>query len=387
MAAEQADYRTPGQLIESLLVDRGWDQKFLAYWLGVSETIVSRTMSGARPVDAQMALNLSDVFGVPPERFLMLQQSIALEKAKLITPSDPTRAAKATLFGSLPISEMIKRGWLKVKSAKDVEGVSGELKKFFGVPSLDQIETTLPHAARKTVVVGESSEKMAADAQLVWLYRAKRIAQEMMVAPYSHFSVRRAIKELEPLMASATSCRKVSRVLASAGIRFVVIQTIGPAKIDGACFWLDENSPVIAMSLRHDRIDNFWFTLRHELEHVARTHGQPDQMTLDFELEGVKAGVGQNVPEEEKLANSAAANFGFSREYLDKFITRKSPFFRETDVLGFANTVKVHPGIVVGRLQYATERFDLLRKHLVGVRRHVVAEAMVDGWGNAAPID
>src|SRR6266849_47013 len=137
---ETTEFRTPGQLIESLLADRGWEQKFLAHWLGVSETIVSRTVNGVRPVDAQMALKLSEVFGVPPERFLMLQQSIALEKAKLITPLDPSRAAKATLFGSLPISEMIKRGWLKVKSAKDVEGVARELEKFFGVPSLDEIE-------------------------------------------------------------------------------------------------------------------------------------------------------------------------------------------------------------------------------------------------------
>jgi len=381
-----SDYKTPGQYIEKLLIERGWDQKFLAYWLNVSQTIVSRMMSGARPVDAQMALGLSEVFGEPAEHFLMLQQSFELAKAKLVTPQDPTRAAKATLFGNLPISEMIKRGWLKVESAKDVEGVARELERFFNVSSLDEIET-LPHAARKTVVVGESPEKLAADAQLVWLYRAKKIAEEMAVAPYTQFGVRRAIKELEPLMVSATSCRKVSRVLAAAGIRFVVNQTIGPAKIDGACLWLDENAPVIAMTLRHDRIDNFWFTLRHEIEHVARTHGQPDQMTLDFELEGAKAGVGQNIPEEEKLANSAAKNFGFSEDYLGKFIARKSPFFREADVLGFANTVKVHPGIVVGRLQHATERFDLLRKHLVGVRHHVVAEAMVDGWGNPAPVD
>lgn len=384
----ETHFRTPGQLIEKLLAERNWDQKFLAQWLGVSESIVSRTMTGVRPVDAEMALNLSGVFGVPAEHFLMLQQSIALEKAKLITPPDPTRAAKASLFGSLPINEMIKRGWLKVESAKDIEGVARELKKFFSVSSLDEIET-LPHAARKTTVIGESSEKLAADAQLLWLYRVKKIAEEMIVAPYSQFSVRRAIKELEPLLMSATSCRKVSRILATAGIRFVVNQTIGPAKIDGACFWLDENSPVIAITLRHDRIDNFWFTLRHELEHVDKMHGRstPKRWTLDFELEGAKAGVGQDIPEEEKAANSAAKNFGFSEDYLGKFIARKSPFFRESDVLGFANTVKVHPGIVVGRLQHATERFDLLRKHLVGVRRHVVAEAMVDGWGNPAPVD
>jgi HTH-type transcriptional regulator/antitoxin HigA len=382
------DFKTPGQLIEKLLVERGWDQKFLAYWLGVSETVVSRMMSGARLIDARMAIKLSNVFGEPPEQFLMLQQSFELAKAKLLTPQDPSHTAKATLFGNLPINEMIKRGWLKAESATDVEGVARELERFFNVESLEQIET-LPYAARKTLVIGESQEKLAADAQLVWLYRVKKIAEQMVVAPYSQFGVRRAIKELEPLMVSVTSCRKVSRILAAAGIRFVINQTIGPAKIDGACLWLDDSSPVIAMTLRHDRIDNFWFTLRHELEHVDRMHGRnvPEQMTLDFELEGAKAGVGQDIPEEEKSANSAAANFGFSEDYLGKFIARKSPFFREADVLGFANTVKVHPGIVVGRLQHATERFDILRKHLVGVRRHVVAEAMVDGWGSVAPVD
>ena len=51
------------------------------------------------------------------------------------------------------------------------------------------------------------------------------------------------------------------------------------------------------------------------------------QMTLDYELEGAKAGVGQDVPEEEKAANFAAANFGFSEEYLTEVYCPKVTFF------------------------------------------------------------
>ena len=389
MPVEQEEFRTPGQLIESLLAERGWDQRFLAFWLEVSETIVSRMIGGTRAVDAEMALRLGNVFGVPAERFLSLQQAYDLNKAKLVSIPDPDLAAKAELFGNLPIGDMIKRGWIKADSVKDVKAVERELKRFFEVPDLSQIEL-LPHAAKKTVVVGASNEKRTSDAQMVWLYRVKKIAEHLIVTSrYSELSARRAINEIKPLMMTAESTRKVPRILAAAGIRFVIVETIGPAKIDGACLWLDENSPVIAMTLRHDRIDNFWFTLRHEIEHVFRMHGRDDlvQMTLDYELEGAKAGVGQNVSEEERVANAAAANFGFTEEYLSKFIAKKSPFFREADVLGLANTVKAHPGIVVGRLQHATERFDLLRKHLVSVRRNVVAEAMVDGWGAVAPVN
>jgi HTH-type transcriptional regulator / antitoxin HigA len=389
MPVEQVDFRTPGQLIENLLAERDWDQKFLAFWLKVSETVVSRMISGGRSVDAEMALRLSDVFGVPAERFMSLQQAYDLNKAKLINIPDPALAARAELFGKLPITDMIKRGWIKADSVKDVKTVERELKRFFGVQDLSEVEL-LPHAAKKTVVVGASNEQRTSDAQIAWLYQVKKMAEQLlMTSRYSEISARRAINELKPLMLTPESTRKVPRILADAGIRFVIVETIGPAKIDGAALWLDADSPVIAMTLRHDRIDNFWFTLRHEIEHIFRMHGRDDeqQITLDFELEGAKAGVGQNVPEEERIANTAAKNFGFTEDYLSKFIARKSPFFREADVLGFANTVKAHPGIVVGRLQHATERYDLLRKHLVNVRRNVVAEAMVDGWGEVAPVN
>lgn len=384
---QDAEFQTPGQLIEKLLAERDWTGQFLAMLLDVSQDIVSRTIVGKRAVDARMALDLGEVFNVDPSRFLKLQQAYEMKLAQLQVKGDPMRATRANLFGNLPVTEMIKRRWLNVESIKDVAGVERELKKFFGVPDLNEIET-LPFAAKRTNVVGASTETMTYDAQMTWLYRVKKVAQEMMTrAPYSQVSVRRAIKTLEPLMKSQEGVRKVPRVLDEAGIRFVVMESIGRAKIDGACFWLNEQSPVIGMTLRYDRIDNFWFVLRHELEHVDKMHGREGgQMWLDFELEGSKAGV-HDVAEEERIANEAAANFGFTQEYLQKFISRKAPFFRELDVIGFANVTNVHPGIVVGRLQHATDRYDLLRKHLVAVRSHIVPSAMVDGWGDVAPVE
>ena len=49
------------------------------------------------------------------------------------------------------------------------------------------------------------------------------------------------------------------RILAEAGIRFTIVESLSTAKIDGACLWLDDQAPVIATSFRYDRIDNFWF--------------------------------------------------------------------------------------------------------------------------------
>jgi HTH-type transcriptional regulator/antitoxin HigA len=139
------------------------------------------------------------------------------------------------------------------------------------------------------------------------------------------------------------------------------------------------------MTLRFDRIDNFWFVLRHELEHVIQKHGQAAVM-LDIELEGERAGTGKDIPEEERIANEAAAEFCTPQKQLKHFIQVKSPFFAERDIRGFAATYKIHPGIVAGQLQHKTKRYELFRNHLVKIRSVVTPNAMVDGWGDVAPI-
>ncbi len=64
------------------------------------------------------------------------------------------------------------------------------------------------------------------------------------------------------------------RILAECGVRLIIVEGLPNAKIDGVCFWLDKVSPVIGLSLRFDQIDNFWFVIRHEIEHVLNKDGQ-----------------------------------------------------------------------------------------------------------------
>ena len=137
--------------------------------------------------------------------------------------------------------------------------------------------------------------------------------------------------------------------------------------------------------MRHDRIDNFWFVLRHELEHVRLGHGKTE-IVLDAELEGERAGTGDSIAEEERAANAAAQSFCVPKSKMDAFVTRKAPFFSERDLLGFAKVVKVHPGIVAGQLQHITGRYDRFRGHLANIRSHVATGTAVDGWGDVYPL-
>lgn len=369
--------RTPGQLLTALLKERGWTKRTLAIVLGIDEATVTRLVSDKRPLSADLALQLEEVFGVAAERLLALQKDYDLQLARIAYRSDPGRAIRAQIFGALPIAEMTKRGWLPgVVNVKDVATVEKAVATFFDAERIDDVEF-LPHAARRTEV-----SVAATPLQLAWLYRVKAIAADMLVPPYSDAAGRALVTRLRPLLGSAEEARKVPRLLAEAGIRFVIVEALPGSKIDGACLWLGPTAPVIALSFRFDRIDNFWFVLRHELEHVLQHHGQATPI-LDVDLDGR---TDEDVVDEERIANAAAAAFAVPPDKLSGFVARKAPYFAERDVLGFAATLGVHPGLVAGQLQHRTQRFDHFRSHLVKIRSIVAPGATVDGWGDIAPV-
>ena len=169
------------------------------------------------------------------------------------------------------------------------------------------------------------------------------------------------------------------------GVRYILAEKLPGSLIDGVCFWLDSDSPVVGMSLRHDRIDNFWFVLRHEIEHVLQNDGQAEEI-IDASLEGERAGVSENIPEQERRANREAAEFCTPQKRLKSFLQRKHPFYYERDVIALARVLQVHPGLVVGQMQRHLDRWAYLRRHQKKIRSLVTPGAIVDGWGQVAPV-
>lgn len=372
MIENMTDIPPPGYFIREELEARDWSQRDLAYVLGVPEQAVNLIVSGKRGITADMAKALGGAFDVPPEFFANLQKAYELSQAR---EPDPNVARKARLQSKYPVREMIKRGWLADASAVMLEA---QIIQFFEASSLEDVPH-LAHAAKK------SSYDEVKPAQLAWLYRARQIAKEMVLpAPYSEKALRDALNKLRLLMVDPEETRHISKILAEAGVRYVVVETLPTANIDGACFWL-QKSPVIGMSLRHDRIDNFWFVLRHECEHVLQGHGRNKEI-IDAELEGDKAATEGNIPMEELIANRAASDFCVPVAEMDSFIKRKHPFISDRDVLNMARRLQIHPGIVAGQVRKRLDKWNMFSKMLVKVRAHVISTALTDGWGNVVPV-
>ena len=364
----------PGAYVKEEMEERGWLQRDLAFILGAPEAAVNMILSGKRGISADMAKALGDAFDVPAEFFANLQQAHDMARARSPYAGIEERRKMQSVF---PVREMIQRGWLEQNDSAILEA---QLMRFFGVNSTEKIPY-LAHAAKKS----RYEERAIAPPQLAWLFRVKQIAASIAVPRYSPNALRSALDEFMPLLLEPEGVRHVPRILSECGVRLVFVEKLPASEIDGVCFWLNRTSPVIGMTLRRDTIDNFWFVLRHEIEHVLRRDGLAQGQEIIDDLSGENAS--PNVQsEEERVANTSAADFCVPTHTLDQFMLRKKPFFSERDVVAFAELQLRHPGLVVGQMQFKMNDYTYLRRHLVRVRSFVLPGAIADGWDQLVPV-
>jgi HTH-type transcriptional regulator/antitoxin HigA len=359
----------PGFFIQEEIDTRGWSQRDLAFILGIEETALNKIIKGKTGISLEMSKALASAFNVDADFFANLQKVYDLAR---VAEPDPAIARRASLQSEYPVREMIKRGWLL--DTQDMDVLEGQLARFLKADN-DNIRQ-VRHAARKT-----NSGEEVTKPQLAWLYRVVQIAENVPCKPYSEDALYEAGKKLKALMRNADNIQRVPAILADCGVRFIIVEGLPNAKIDGVCIWLDPKTPVIAMSLRYDRIDNFWFVLWHEIAHVLLRHGRDASgWIIDVELEKDRARDIKSNSVQEREANRFAADHCIEEHELASFCGRRT-FFAERDVIAFAHRMKIHSGILVGQIQNHTRKWELLRGHLVKIRQYVIPAAVVDGWG------
>lgn len=363
-----AEVFPPGEFLREELDARTWSQQELADILDRPPRLISELIAGKRAVTPETAKGLADAFGTSPDYWMNLESQYQLSKVKV--PNDNV-ARKARLYDKFPVREILRRGW--VRASENIDVLEQRFCAFFTIASMDE-EPSLYHHAKKT-----NSNSEANPLQMAWLFRVRAMASQQMVPTYSKTKLLAALSKLKTLILSPEEVRHVPRTLADAGVRLVFVEPMAGSKIDGACFWLDKDKPIIGMALRFDRIDNFWFVLRHEIEHVLREDGKAEgKAVIDTDI----GEDGASLTECERLANEAGAEFCVPAAELENFVARVQPYFSEEKVLRFAQRINVHPGLVVGQIQRKLGRHDFLRKHQVKVRAFVLSSADADGWGS-----
>ncbi len=364
----------PGEYIQDELSARGWTQDDLAQILGRPLNAVNQIIKGKRAITPETARGLAAAFDTSAELWMNLESAFRLSKAGGDDDGEVSR--RAMLYSVAPVSEMIRRGWIE---PGDGAKLAGQLQQFFRTRDLTRIPA-LPMVARKSTAYGAVSL-----AERAWAYRAYRLAQGVQASPFQASKFIQQLPRIARMTEPPEAVRMLPGALASLGVRLVLVAHLEKTRLDGAALWLNEKSPVVALSLRFDRIDYFYHTLLHELVHVKNRDA-----AIDSNLVPDAMGVGgdDSTNHRESRTNAEAASLLVPQDKLKVFVAQTSPYYSRQKVVRFAQAIGVHPGIVVGQLHHRhITRGDgippkNLRDLLVPVRSLIVGQTMTDGWGH-----
>ena len=336
---------TPGEILKEELDARGWTQSDLAEILGRPIQAVNEIISGRKAIIPATAVELSRAIGTSPEFWLNLESAYRLDLLHHEGKNNEQIARRAKVYSRVPVKEIAKKGW--IKKSEDLDIIEREVCRLLEIDSVDD-KPALAIAARKSDPYGALSP-----GQVAWACRARQIARRKKVKPFDRRKFNAQVARLPELSVDDDGVAQVPKAFANLGVRLVVVEHLPQTYIDGAAFWLDPKSPVVALSLRYDRIDCFWFTLMHELAHIKKNGKHAGH--LDKNLVGPSAEAREDKPKEEQEADDQACEWLVPPDEVDAFVAETKPYFSKTAITAFAERMGVHPGIVVGRLQYLEE--------------------------------
>lgn len=362
-----AEVFPPGEFIREELEARDWTQEVLAIILKKPLPAVNEIILGKKAITADTARALGEAFGTSPELWLNLERDYRLAMA---TESDDGVAKRAKLYSTVPLTEMVRRQW--IEWSDDVDTLERNVLSFFRADSIDDIKVGR-FAARKSTDYGTTTI-----AEWAWYCKAIKMAELVPAKKYNEKAFATAgLRGLRRLMGDPEETRHVPRILSDYGIRFVIVKHLPKTRLDGATLWMDNKKsiPGVALSMRFDRIDSFWFTLIHELKHILNK----DDPGPESNLVGQDRQPTEEKPEIERIADDFASEFLVPEQDLTDFIRRTKPLYSKVKINQFANRLGVHPGIVVGQLQHRREiGWGHSREKLVKVSEIVATSALVD---------
>ena len=356
-----------GEFLKEELEARDLAQTELAEIIGRPTQAINEIILGKRGITPETAKGLAAAFGTSAEYWINLETAYQLSKVNV---QENIVKQRAKLYERFPVKAIIKRGW--VEYSENPEVLEQYFLEFFEIKKIGD-DPQFSFAGKKQSYLSNSMIQKA------WVKRANQLAKIVHAQKYDESKLSNLFSELKDLRQFVDSIREIPTLLAKYGIRLVIVEAILGMKMTGACFWLDNNKPVIALTLTYDRVDNFWHTLFHELDHIEHKEGQKTPILENVTPEEDD----QKEPESEQRANKRAAHEIVDYDEIQGFIARTNPLFTLDRIKGFSKRLGVHPGIVVGQLQkHRLIHYSMHRSALEKVREHIIGVALTDGFGN-----
>jgi HTH-type transcriptional regulator / antitoxin HigA len=316
------------EAIQFRMEEQGLDRNDLIPFIG-SKSKVSEVLSSKRPLSLNMVKSISKGLGISAD---ILLNGVQEEFHQTEVDS-----------GTLPVKEMLARGWIKSTS-------QSILQQF--VAPLMNLSPQVLFRKSGTHVTDKSKGLLIA-----WLSRVLNLSYKIVPLNKGQYRKEFITKTLLREVASLSYLDRgpllAIELLGKNGVVVIAEEYLKGLKLDGASLLRADGVPVVGISLRYDRIDNFWFTLLHELAHVFKHLSATNPLFYD-DLD--KQDVTEIIEKE--------ADFIAKDAFVPLNIWKNSSVLKDRSkesVLELSRRMRIHPGIIVGRLQRELRSFQIMR--------------------------
>lgn len=327
----------PGDHIKDEMEFYGWKQKDLAEILDISEKHLNQILNNKISITVLIAKKLSEVFKQSPQFWLNLDSNYRIRLEESAENNDV--AAKALIFRYMPINEMRKREWLD-KSQNEIKELRESVKKYWKINDLKHLDVIYERDNIVNFRKSENSKNYQPYYVITWLQRVKQIADTIKLNEYKRENLIELGKKLANYTIMPDGIEKFIKELNKIGIKFIVLSHLKNTYIDGATFLYRKN-PVIAYTARYDRIDNFWFTVAHEIGHIINHLSETEIVDNFDEKSEEKIEVEANKFTESQLKTSLILEC--TKEYIR---------INRARIELISQKLKIHPAVIVGTLHY-----------------------------------
>ena len=311
--------------------EKGLKQVDLVPYFG-TRSRVSEVLSRKRPLTVTMIRALANGLGISAETLI-----------GLVTP-EQSQSKENVDWSKFPSKEMVARGWIQKITSRTTEN---QVQEF-----ISSIGWQFGDAAFKRTLSGQAYSPTTKYALYAWLARIVQKAREKKatLGRFQQDNISSSFfREIAQLSWFDQGPKLAVEFLEKHGIVVIIEPHLKGTMLDGAALKDIDGTPVIGLTLRHDRLDNFWFTLLHELAHLWKHVGK-DEMFLD-DLDA------SSEDRREVEANRIAREAFIPRILWKRSNAYLSPSSETINEL--SRELKIHPAIIAGRIRRETGNYQL----------------------------
>jgi HTH-type transcriptional regulator/antitoxin HigA len=300
-----------------------------------SRSRVSEILSGKRQLTLEMIRALSGGLGIPAK--ILIQKPLQPESQN---------------WDTALVKKMEKQGYFGEKTLKKYD--KSEL-----ISSFFEAFSNLQPAALYRKTSFRSAPRTDKNALLVWGLRVLQKAEKIKTPvkyqkgkidlKFMQDVVRLSAKDNGPLLARD--------YLNKHGIKLIIEPHLPKTHLDGATFFKDKDYPVIGLTVRHDRPDNFWFTLMHELAHIALHY---DNGTVYFYDEKIQENDGVEIDNREKDADELAEESILPKGKWETSAAKRTP--NQFSTKDLASELGVQDAVIAGMIRFKHNKFYYLNE-------------------------